>query len=70
MPYDYNERLAQRRADSAVDYLRKRWNLGPNRIIAKGYGETQLVNNCKNGVKCNEEEHQKNRRTEFKVISQ
>ncbi len=46
MPYDYNERLAQRRADSAVDYLRKRWNLGPNRIIAKGYGETQLVNEC------------------------
>jgi outer membrane protein OmpA-like peptidoglycan-associated protein len=46
MPYSYNERLAQRRADSAVAYLIKRWNISPNRIIAKGYGEKQLVNEC------------------------
>jgi outer membrane protein OmpA-like peptidoglycan-associated protein len=46
MPYDYNERLAQRRADSAVAYLRRRWNIGPDRIVAKGYGETQLINEC------------------------
>jgi len=46
MPYDYNERLAQRRADSAVAYLKRRWNISPNRIIAKGYGETQLINEC------------------------
>jgi outer membrane protein OmpA-like peptidoglycan-associated protein len=46
MPYSYNERLAQRRADSAVAYLIKRWNISPNRIVAKGYGEKQLVNEC------------------------
>nr|WP_294928415.1 hypothetical protein [uncultured Flavobacterium sp.] len=31
----------------------------------KGYGETQLVNHCADGVKCSEEEHQLNRRSEF-----
>jgi outer membrane protein OmpA-like peptidoglycan-associated protein len=41
----------------------------PRRMIAKGYGETKLVNRCKNGVKCSEEEHLKNRRTEFRIIS-
>ena len=46
MPYDYNERLAQRRADSAVAYLIRRWKISPNRIVAKGYGETQLINEC------------------------
>ncbi|MFN8165336.1 MAG: hypothetical protein U0X76_03980 [Bacteroidia bacterium] len=39
------------------------------RIVAKGYGERQLVNGCSNGVECTEEQHQANRRTEFKVIS-
>jgi len=36
-----------------------------SRLTAKGYGETQLVNGCSNGVPCSEEEHQKNRRSEF-----
>ena len=36
---------------------------------AKGYGESKLVNDCVDGVDCTEEEHQKNRRTTFKVIS-
>jgi outer membrane protein OmpA-like peptidoglycan-associated protein len=34
----------------------------------KGYGETKLVNECKDGVKCTEEKHQANRRTEFTVL--
>jgi len=42
--------------------------ISSNRISGKGYGETQLINNCKNGVKCSETEHQLNRRTEFVVI--
>lgn len=46
MPYDYNENLSKRRADSAVDYLIKRWNISPKRIIAVGYGEHQLINDC------------------------
>jgi outer membrane protein OmpA-like peptidoglycan-associated protein len=38
-------------------------------ITAKGYGETMLVNKCKEGVWCSIEEHQANRRTELKLIS-
>jgi len=38
------------------------------RLVAKGYGETKLLNHCKNGVECSEEEHQVNRRTEFMIL--
>lgn len=44
---EYNENLARRRADSAVSYLIKFWKIDPKRIEAKGYGETQLINDCK-----------------------
>jgi len=39
----------------------------PSRLTYRGYGEKVLVNGCQNEVTCTEEEHQKNRRTEFKV---
>ena len=38
-------------------------------LTAKGYGETQLINKCSDGVSCTEEEHQANRRSEFIIIS-
>ncbi|MCY7349966.1 MAG: OmpA family protein [Cytophagaceae bacterium] len=59
----YNEDLSQRRAKSAVDYIISR-GIEPNRITAKGYGERQLI--IKNAK--TEEQHQTNRRTEFKVL--
>lgn len=62
----YNLVLSDARANSAVNYLIQR-GVNPDRITAKGYGEEILVNECKNGVKCTEEDHQANRRTEFKV---
>lgn len=62
----YNLVLSDARANSAVNYLIQR-GVDPDRIAAKGYGEELLVNDCGNGVKCTEEEHQANRRTEFKV---
>lgn len=62
----YNMTLSQRRAESAVNYIVSK-GVSKERITAKGYGETMLVNHCKNKVNCNEEEHQANRRTEFKV---
>lgn len=65
---DYNMKLSQRRADSARDYLIKQ-GIAPDRIVAKGYGETQLLNKCANGVDCTDEEHRLNRRTEFKIIA-
>ena len=63
----YNLLLSDARATSAVDYL-VRQGVPQERLIARGYGETMLVNHCANGVSCTEEEHQANRRTEFKVI--
>lgn len=63
----YNLDLSQRRARSVVNYLVSR-GISRTRLTAKGYGETQLLNRCKNGVKCSEAEHQANRRTEFKII--
>ncbi len=65
---EYNLRLSQQRADAAVQYIVTQ-GISQNRIVAKGYGETMLVNKCKNGVKCTDEEHQANRRTEFKILS-
>ena len=59
--------LSQQRAQSCVDYLIS-VGVNKNNIVAKGYGETKLINRCKNGVTCSEEEHQKNRRTEIKVL--
>jgi len=64
---DYNMDLSQRRAQSAVNYLISK-GIEPNRLVARGYGETRLLNRCSNEVNCTEEEHQLNRRTEFKVI--
>lgn len=62
----YNLVLSDARANSAVNYLIQR-GVDPARITAKGYGESVLVNTCSNGVHCSEEDHQANRRTEFKV---
>ena len=63
----YNDVLSQKRAESAVNYIIAH-GISSSRITAKGYGERQLVNKCANDVSCTEEEHQQNRRTEFKVL--
>lgn len=63
----YNMKLSQRRAQAAVDYIISQ-GIAKSRLIAKGYGESKLLNRCANGVKCTEEEHQLNRRTEMKVV--
>lgn len=63
---DYNQVLAQKRATSAVAYIVSE-GVDSARITAKGYGESQLVNRCRNGVTCSEEEHQQNRRTELRI---
>lgn len=60
---DYNQNLSQRRAQSAVDYIVSQ-GIDKDRLVAKGYGESQLI--IPNAT--TEEEHQVNRRTEFKVI--
>ncbi len=68
-PDAYNMRLSDDRAKSTIAYIISK-GIDPSRISGKGYGETQLLNKCSNGVKCSEKEHQKNRRTEFIVINE
>ena len=63
----YNMTLSQKRSESAVAYIVSK-GISEDRIIAKGYGETELVNKCDDGVPCTEEEHRQNRRTEFKIL--
>lgn len=64
---DYNQKLSQRRAESTVEYLVQK-GVSRARLRAKGYGETQPVNRCSDGVPCTEAEHQQNRRTAFRVL--
>ncbi|WP_310556424.1 OmpA family protein [Flavobacterium sp.] len=65
--FQYNESLSDRRAKSTIAWLIKK-GIKANRLKGQGYGETQLVNQCADGVECSEEEHQRNRRSEFIVV--
>jgi outer membrane protein OmpA-like peptidoglycan-associated protein len=65
----YNKLLSQRRADATMAYLVKR-GIAPERLTAKGYGESQLVNQCADAIQCTEEEHQQNRRSTFVIVSE
>ena len=64
---EYNLNLSQKRAESAVEYIIKKGKIPQNRISAKGYGETKLLNKCDDGVACSELEHAMNRRTEIRI---
>jgi outer membrane protein OmpA-like peptidoglycan-associated protein len=63
---EYNLKLSEKRAASAVKYVISK-GISADRIISKGYGETKPVNECTNGVECSEKQHQENRRTEVLV---
>lgn len=64
----YNLKLSQDRASKVAEYLLAR-GIAKERVVAKGYGETQIVNECGNGKECSEFLHSRNRRTELKVVS-
>ncbi|WP_046759093.1 OmpA family protein [Kordia jejudonensis] len=61
----YNLNLSKRRNKSTIDYIVNVGGIDRNRLTGDGYGETQLVNKCEDGVKCTEAEHDLNRRSEF-----
>ena len=64
----YNERLSDRRAKSTADYIISQ-GIEADRIqSAIGYGEQVLLNECKNGVRCSNEKHDVNRRSEFIIV--
>ncbi len=66
-PDAYNLWLSQKRAESTVNYMIAK-GISADRLQFEGYGETKLVNQCSNGVKCTQEEHELNRRSEFIIL--
>lgn len=63
----YNLNLSTLRATSVTNWLESK-GIVSKRLTPKGYGESKLINHCKNGVQCSDEEHRENRRTEFKIL--
>lgn len=66
-PADYNLELSRKRAQSCVNYLSQK-GIQKERLVAVGYGESKLVNDCSDEVDCTEEEHQQNRRTTVRIL--
>jgi len=65
---DFNQELSNNRAKAVVAYLVEK-GIREDRMQAHGYGETMLVNGCRDGIACSEQKHQLNRRTEFKILN-
>lgn len=63
----YNLELTQKQANSLKEFLIEQ-GIAADRIKAKGFGESQLINQCKNDIKCSSEEHIQNRRIEYVII--
>lgn len=63
-----NQALSQRRAESSKTWLVTR-GIATERIKAIGKGESELRNRCADGVECTDDEHQYNRRTDFKIVA-
>jgi len=64
----YNDKLSERRAKATIAFMVSH-GIDAARLTGKGYGEHQLVNKCADGIECSEAEHQKNRRSEFIIVS-
>ncbi len=64
----YNLALSNRRAASTLAYLVAN-GIDASRLSAKGFGESQLINNCNSREACSDENHEENRRSEFIVIT-
>ncbi|MGV8995146.1 MAG: OmpA family protein [Flavobacterium sp.] len=64
---EYNLELSTNRAKSTMNWLIKK-GISSKRLKSAGFGESQLLNNCSDGIECSEEEHQLNRRSEFIII--
>lgn len=64
----YNLELSNKRASSVRDYLVEQ-GISADNVKPVGYGETQIINRCSNGVRCWEREHYENRRCEFVIMN-
>ncbi len=64
---EYNRILSDRRAKAVMNFLVTK-GVDKDRLSYKGYGESQILNECINGVECTDEQHEVNRRTTFKIV--
>jgi len=65
--HKYNDKLSDGRTKSTIEWLISQ-GISASCLTAKGYGERQLINECADGVKCSEEAHQANRKSEFIIL--
>ena len=63
----YNQKLSERRAKSTMDYIISQ-GIPKSRLTSEGLGEQEVTNKCSNNVPCSEEEHHRNRRSEFIIL--
>lgn len=63
----YNQWLSEQRLERTINYLQDK-GIASERLIGKAKGETELTNNCTDGVRCSEAKHQENRRSEFMIV--
>ena len=66
-PAAYNLWLSQKRAESTVNYMFKK-GISQDRLMSEGFGETKLLNDCSDGIKCSALKHDVNRRSEFIIL--
>jgi outer membrane protein OmpA-like peptidoglycan-associated protein len=66
----YNLELSRRRSESVIQYIQARKPIPTERFVSWGFGEEFLVNDCNDGVPCDETAHALNRRTELKVVEE
>ena len=66
-PAAYNLWLSQKRAEATINYMIKS-GISKERLVSEGYGETKLLNECEDGVKCTTTQHDVNRRSEFIIM--
>lgn len=66
-PAAYNLWLSQKRAESTINYMISK-GIDSSRVASEGFGETKLINDCYDGVKCSSEKHDLNRRSEFIIL--
>lgn len=64
---EFNQKLSEKRLKSTIDYLLS-FDVKAENVVGKAYGEDKLLNECDDHVKCSEDKHKLNRRSEFKVL--
>jgi outer membrane protein OmpA-like peptidoglycan-associated protein/tetratricopeptide (TPR) repeat protein len=66
-PAAYNLWLSQKRAEATINYMISK-GIDADRLASEGFGETKLINECYDGVKCSSKKHDLNRRSEFIIL--